>query len=102
MEKRYDRKITLNNRRYERCLQLIENDIDIIILKLSELSEKKKTIAAVIDRVPDNVQQSVLTRRYILFQRFHHIASEMQYSERQIYNIHSAALDSVQNILNAP
>lgn len=85
---------------YEYCIQQIEHNIDVIILRISELTKKNEMITSVIERIPDLTQQSVLMRRYISFQRFRVIAEEMKYSERQIYNIHADALKAVQDILD--
>lgn len=85
---------------YERCINKIEDNIEIVISKMTELNEKRAKISFVIEKVPDQTQQAVLTRRYILFQRYNVIATEMGYSERQIYNIHADALETVQKILD--
>ncbi|MEZ3453344.1 MAG: hypothetical protein K1W17_03135 [Oscillospiraceae bacterium] len=60
--------------------------------EIDELTEKRREIECAVGAVPDEVQREVLTRRYLLYQKWEVIAEEMCYSERQIFRIHGTAL----------
>lgn len=53
-----------------------------------------------ISSVPDSVQREVLTRRYIIGQRWEDIAECMNYSRRRITQLHGIALKNIS--LNFP
>ena len=60
--------------------------------EIDELTEKRREIECAVGAVPDEVQREVLTRRYLLYQKWEVIAEEMCYSERQVFRIHGIAL----------
>lgn len=60
--------------------------------EIDELTAKRQEIECAVGSVPDEVQREVLTRRYLLYQKWEVIAEEMCYSERQVFRIHGAAL----------
>lgn len=60
--------------------------------EIDELTAKRQEIECAVCSVPDEVQREVLTRRYLLYQKWEVIAEEMCYSERQVFRIHGAAL----------
>lgn len=62
--------------------------------EIDELTEKRLEIERTVNAVPDEVQREVLTRRYLLYQKWEVIAEEMCYSERQVFRIHGTALRS--------
>lgn len=63
--------------------------------EIDELAEKRREIECAVNAVPDEVQREVLTRRYLLYQKWEVIAEEMCYSERQVFRIHGAALKAL-------
>ena len=74
---------------------------------VNKLVEKRLEIERTIKCVPDDVQREVLERRYLLFQPWDSgydkvtgeyikgIYESMNFSRRQIFNLHGKALDSV-------
>lgn len=63
--------------------------------EIDELTAKRQEIELVVNAVPDEVQREVLTRRYLLYQKWEVIAAEMNYSERRIFQIHGDALKNI-------
>ena len=63
--------------------------------EIVELTAKRQEIEQAVGAVPDEVQREVLTRRYLLFQKWEVIAEEMCYSERRIFQIHGDALKNI-------
>lgn len=63
--------------------------------EIDELTEKRREIERAVNAVPDEVQREVLTRRYLLYQKWEVIAEEMCYSERHIRRLHCYALKNM-------
>lgn len=63
--------------------------------EIDELTEKRQEIEQVVNAVPDEVQREVLTRRYLLYQKWEVIAEEMNFSERHIRRLHGYALKNM-------
>lgn len=63
--------------------------------EIDELTAKRQEIELVVNAVPDEVQREVLTRRYLLYQKWEVIAEEMGYSERHIRRLHGYALKNM-------
>lgn len=66
----------------------INDDVD-------KLVEFKKELMEVIDRVDDPQERLLLTLRYLNFFSWEEIAVKMNYSIRNVHNIHSKALDDI-------
>jgi DNA-directed RNA polymerase specialized sigma24 family protein len=81
----------------ERAIRMAEKAGE---LKEAELDagEIMQEVARVINQVP-NEHGSVLYHRYILLESWQHIADEVGYSLRHVYNIHDRALEMVDEIL---
>ena len=60
-----------------------------------EFTAARKRTEELISSVPDSVQREVLTRRYIIGQRWEDIAECMSYNLRHVYKIHGAALQQM-------
>ena len=65
--------------------QRINTEIEMLTKKRSEIEND-------IISVPDEILREVLTRRYLLYQKWEQIAEEMNYGVRHIYKLHSKAL----------
>lgn len=65
--------------------------------EIDELTAKRQEIERAVNAVPSEVQREVLTRRYLLYQKWEVIAEEMNYGVRHVHKIHSAALQCFQN-----
>ena len=65
-----------------------------------EFTAARKRTEELISSVPDPVQREVLTRRYIIGQRWEEIAEYMNYSRRRITQLHGIALKNIS--LNFP
>ena len=65
-----------------------------------EFTAARKRTEELISSVPDPVQREVLTRRYIIGQRWEEIAECMNYSRRRITQLHGIALKNIS--LNFP
>lgn len=63
--------------------------------EIDELTEKRREIECAVGAVPDEVQREILTRRYLLYQKWEVIAEEMNYSERHIRRLHGYALKNM-------
>jgi len=70
----------------------IEQLQELIDEKTLELQMKKFEIETCIASVPDGVESLLLRKRYLELKKWDVICEEMEYSERQIYYIHSRAL----------
>lgn len=66
--------------------------------EIDELAEKRQEIELAVNAVPDEVQREVLTRRYLLYQKWEVIAEEMNYGLRHVHKIHSIALQYFLNL----
>lgn len=64
-------------------------------MEIDSLTQKHRELEQAVDSVPDDVQRELLTRRYLLFQKWEIIAEKMNYSERHIRRLHSRALESL-------
>ena len=65
-----------------------------------EFAAARKRTEELISSVPDPIQHEVLTRRYIIGQRWEEIAEYMNYSRRRITQLHGIALKNIS--LNFP
>ena len=68
---------------------------------MREMIAARQRAEVLIASVPDVVQREVLTRRYIIGQRWEDISESMNYSRRQITRLHGYALQSIMS-LNVP
>ena len=67
--------------------------------QIDELVEMKLEIARVIDRVEDVCTKVILEKRYLCFQSWMQIATELNYSERYTRTKHVEGLRAVEEIL---
>lgn len=74
----------------------LQNDINCEIDRLVDL---KKEVCAVLDKVSNEDQHTVLYKRYVLFKTFEKIACEMNMTYRNVCYIHGRALQAVERIL---
>ena len=72
----------------------INRDIDRLV-------DKKREIAAKLEKVSDRRYYTVLSRRYLLFETFEKISCEMNYSWRRVCSLHGQALEAFQKVLDA-
>lgn len=63
--------------------------------EIDRLTEKRQEIEQAVNAVPDEIQREVLTRRYLLYQKWEFVAEEMNYSERHIRRLHEHALKKI-------
>ena len=66
----------------------INHDIDTLL-------ETKKRVTAVIKRVKDPEQQTVLEMRYLCYQPWEAISDKLAYSSQHTFRIHGAAVSAV-------
>ena len=67
---------------------------------LKEMIGARKRVEKLIASIPDLTQKEVLTRRYIIGEKWEEIAEKMNYSRRRITQLHGLALKSIS--LNFP
>ena len=79
------------------CLADYETELNNAV---AEMVRCRKTAERLISSVEDRTQREVLTRRYIIGQRWEDIAYVMNYSRRRITQLHGAALNNIS--LNFP
>ena len=77
------------------CLADYETELNNAV---SEMVRCRKTAEKLISSVEDRTQREVLTRRYIIGQRWEDIAVRMNYSLPRVYQLHGSALNRI--ILN--
>ena len=65
---------------------------------MQEMIAARQRAEVLIASVPDAVQREVLTRRYIIGQRWESIAIDMDYEVRHIYRLHGNALSVLSNM----
>lgn len=68
--------------------------------EIDRLVEVRRAIREVIDRVQDLTMQLILEKRYLLFESWEKICSDLAYSERWVFDLHSRALGAVEEILS--
>lgn len=66
--------------------------------EIERLTAKRAEIESDIYSVQDDVLREVLTRRYLLYQKWELIAEEMNYGVRHIYKLHLKALSAFSEI----
>ena len=74
------------------CLADYETELNNAV---AEMVRCRKTAERIINSVEDRTQREVLTRRYIIGQRWEDIAECMSYNLRHVYKIHGAALQQM-------
>lgn len=62
---------------------------------MNELVQERKSAEQLISTVNDNVHREILTRRYIIGQRWEDIADAMNYGVRHVHKLHGAALQNM-------
>lgn len=62
---------------------------------LQEMNEARKYVEKLISSIPDQAQKEVLTRRYIIGQRWEEIADVMNFSVRHTTRLHGIALKNM-------
>lgn len=72
---------------------------DMLSYELSCLVDRKKEIESAIKRLDDDRQKIILYKRYINFQTFETISSDIGLEVRQVYRLHKKALQNLSNIL---
>lgn len=77
------------------CLADYETELNNAV---AEMVRCRKTAERLIGSVEDRTQREVLTRRYIIGQRWEDIAVRMNYSLPRVYQLHESALNRI--ILN--
>ena len=77
------------------CLADYETELNNAV---AEMVRCRKTVEKLISSVEDRTQREVLTRRYIIGQRWEDIAVRMNYSLPRVYQLHGSALNRI--ILN--
>lgn len=77
------------------CLADYETELNNAV---AEMVRCRKTAEKLISSVEDRTQREVLTRRYIIGQRWEDIAVRMNYSLPRVYQLHGSALNRI--ILN--
>ncbi len=83
-----------------------DNGVERAVCKVMEYEEKlngeidrlvstRLEIEDAISHIPDDILRELLTRRYLLFQRWEVIAEKMGYSQRRIFQLHGKALKKI-------
>ncbi len=68
--------------------------------EIDRFVETKRQIREMIDRVPDMTMRLVLEKRYLLFESWAQIISDLNYSKRWLLDLHSRALEIVDALLS--
>lgn len=87
---------TKNPHKFDRLVEL-ESLVD---KKVDELIDMKAEILTTIAQLKDNRQRIILTEYYLEMKTWEQVAVDMNYSWRQIMNIHGYSLQEVQRIIN--
>ncbi len=62
--------------------------------------EKKRAVSGIIEKVNNPDQANVLSKRYLLYERWEQIAMEMNFTYRHTTRIHGEALQTVRRLLS--
>ena len=74
------------------CLADYQEEADRLMMQMLGVRQR---VEKIIGTVPDAVQREVLTRRYIIGQRWEDIAVVMNYSRQHITRLHGYALQNM-------
>ena len=74
------------------CLADYADEADKLMQDMIAARQRAEVLIA---SVPDAVQREVLTRRYIIGQRWEDIAESVNYSLRRVYQLHGYALQNI-------
>jgi len=80
---------------FENALLRVMEQEERLDAEIDQLTAKRLEIEKAIAAVPNEVQREVLTRRYLLYQKWEVIAEAMNYSERHIRRLHGYALKNM-------
>lgn len=79
--------------------RLVDCEADIIATKLEMIAKRDKIVGEIYELGSESLKDKeseyfveVLTRRYILFEKYNVIAEKMNFSEKHVYRIRKAAL----------
>ena len=67
--------------------------------QIDKLIDIKQEIAAVITEVPDTTLRTLLTKRYLNFEKWEKIAVDLNYSWRQVMRLHGQALRAAEPLI---
>ena len=67
--------------------------------QIDKLIDIKQEIAAVIAEVPDTTLRTLLTKRYLNFEKWEKIAVDLNYSWRQVMRLHGQALRAAEPLI---
>ncbi len=80
---------------FESALLRVMEQEERLDAEIDQLTAKRAEIEKAITAVPNEVQREVLTRRYLLYQKWEEIAEAMNYSRRHVIRLHGIALKDV-------
>ena len=86
---------------YEATVGKVVDSENEIVALIDELVDMKREAEVFITQMEKAEEKQILRYRYLLNLTFEKIADEMNYTERHIYNLHSGALESFQEILDS-
>lgn len=66
---------------------------------MRDIAGEMKSILRIIDAIPDEMQKTILTKRYIGGKSWDAICSEIGYEKTKVYEMHGWALESVGHAL---
>ncbi len=96
----YDRVGTSTNKNgIEESIARVMDFENYINSEINTLTAKRREIEQQIAAVPDETCRELLTRRYLMYQKWELIAEEMTYGVRHIYKLHLKALDMFSKII---
>lgn len=67
--------------------------------EIDRFVDLKREIRSVIDRVPDLTMRLILEKRYLLFESWVKIVTDLVYSRRWVFDLHRRALEYVDQLL---
>lgn len=83
----------------ERAIMRVLEYEEQINADIDKLVKLRLQIESVIDQVPDERQKELLSRRYLLFEKWEQVSVNMHLNLRWVYRLHGRALQSVQKYL---
>lgn len=86
---------TVNDNSREKALCKVIDYEKKLNKEIDELVDKKLEIEKIIKALSDEKLREVLTRRYLLFQKFERISIEMHLELRWIYRLHKKGLNDI-------
>lgn len=84
---------------FEYTLDNVMKYREMLNCEIDNLVDRKRDIKKVIDKLDNDKSKLILYKKYINFQTFENIATDLGMEQRQIYRIYKKSLEKLQNVI---